>query len=53
MSISIKKREYGESALSDIYSCIDADVYMDFTFYPSINEWNGNRSIQIIINSVR
>ena len=29
------------------------NIPMDFTFYPSINEWNGNKSIQIVVNGIR
>lgn len=45
--------KYGEKVLSDIYNNTDNGVYMDFIFYPSINEWNGRKSVQFIINSVR
>lgn len=45
--------KYGNEALAGIYNNVDKDVYMDLIFYPNINEWNGRRSVQIIINSIR
>ena len=34
--------KYGNEELDNLY-----------TFYPSINEWNGNKSIQIVVNGIR
>lgn len=46
------KAKYDEECLNDLYDgCQQAAV--DLIFYPSINEWNGNKTIQIIINSMR
>lgn len=45
--------KYGKKALEDIYSSIDSNVIVDLIFYPSINEWNGKKSLQIIINNIR
>lgn len=45
--------KYGKRALEDIYSNIDSNVIVDLIFYPSINEWNGKKSLQIIINNIR
>ena len=46
-------QKYGKDALDSLYNKYNNEIYMDFIFYPSINEWNGNKSIQIIVNSVR
>ena len=45
--------KYGKDILEDLYNKSNNSVNMDFTFYPSINEWNGNKSIQIIVNGIR
>lgn len=45
--------KYGEEGLNTLYSKNSNNFYMDFTFYPSINEWNGNKYIQIMIDSIR
>lgn len=45
--------KYGKEILEDLYNKSNNSVNMDFTFYPSINEWNGNKSIQIIVNGIR
>ncbi|MGL5616199.1 MAG: single-stranded-DNA-specific exonuclease RecJ [Sarcina sp.] len=47
------KEKYGEAELLNLYLNGSNNVYMDLLFYPNINEWNGNRNIQIIINSIR
>ncbi len=45
--------KYGNEGLDNLYNKFDNNISMDFTFYPSINEWNGNKSIQIIVNGIR
>ena len=45
--------KYGKDTLENLYNKPNNSVPMDFTFYPSINEWNGNKSIQIIISGIR
>ncbi len=45
--------KYGKDILENLYNKSNNSVNMDFTFYPSINEWNGNKSIQIIVNGIR
>ena len=45
--------KYGEDGLNRLYNENFNDFYMDFTFYPSINEWQGNKYIQIIIDCIR
>ena len=45
--------KYGNEGLDNLYNKLSNNISMDFTFYPSINEWNGNKSIQIIVNGIR
>ncbi|GKU23533.1 single-stranded-DNA-specific exonuclease RecJ [Clostridium folliculivorans] len=45
--------KYGENEFLSILDTSFCDFKMDFLFYPSINEYNGNRSIQAIIKSIR
>ena len=45
--------KYGNGAFEDLLAGIKSDIVMDFIFYPSINEYNGYESIQIIIQNFR
>jgi len=45
--------KYSREELDNLYNKFNNNITMDFTFYPSINEWNGNKSIQIIVDSIR
>ena len=45
--------KYGNEGLDNLYNKSNNNISMDFTFYPSINEWNGNKSIQIVVNGIR
>lgn len=45
--------KYGNEGLENLYNKSNNNISMDFTFYPSINEWNGNENIQIIVNGIR
>lgn len=45
--------KYGNEELDNLYNKSNNNISMDFTFYPSINEWNGNKSIQIVVNGIR
>ena len=45
--------KYGNEGLDNLYNKSNNNIPMDFTFYPSINEWNGNKSIQIVVNGIR
>ncbi|MDF2882987.1 MAG: recJ [Clostridiaceae bacterium] len=46
------KTKFDEDCLNGLYSGLQ-QAAVDLIFYPSINEWNGNKTIQIIINSMR
>ena len=45
--------KYGNEGLDNLYNKSNNNISMDFTFNPSINEWNGNKSIQIVVNGIR
>ncbi len=45
--------KYGKDALEALYTGNSTDVYMDMTFYPDINEYNGIQTIQLIIQNFR
>ncbi|MGL4991440.1 MAG: single-stranded-DNA-specific exonuclease RecJ [Sarcina sp.] len=47
------KKEYGEKELSKLYFGGSQNINMDFLFYPSVNEWNGNKNIQIVVSNFR
>jgi single-stranded-DNA-specific exonuclease len=44
---------YGREELQKLYNGEYNDVKLDLVFYPSINEYNGNTSIQIVIQNYR
>lgn len=45
--------KYGREELQKLYDGVYNDVKLDLVFYPSINEYNGNTSIQIVIQNFR
>lgn len=45
--------KYGKEELQKLYNGEYNDVSMDLVFYPSINEYNGNTSIQIVVQNYR
>lgn len=45
--------KYKKSELENLYKGVPNNVYLDFIFYPSINEYNGYSNIQIVIESFR
>lgn len=49
----IIRRKYGSEALEKLYQGMSSDISVDLAFYPSINEFRGNKSIQIVIESFR
>jgi len=44
---------YGEDELHKLYRGVNNDIIIDILYYPSINEYNGNTSLQLIIQSYR
>ena len=45
--------KYGEGTFERVLSGTASPVAMDFVFYPSVNEYNGIESVQIIIQSFK
>jgi len=45
--------KYGNGELQKLYDGAYNDVKVDLVFYPSINEYNGNVSIQIVVQNYR
>lgn len=45
--------KYNNEELAKLYDGIFNDVKLDFVFYPSVNEYNGNVSIQVVIQNYR
>jgi single-stranded-DNA-specific exonuclease len=45
--------KYGHEELQKLYDGAYNDVKLDLVFYPSINEYNGNTTIQIVIQNYR
>ncbi|MCR3757748.1 single-stranded-DNA-specific exonuclease RecJ [Clostridium felsineum] len=44
---------YGTVELNKMYSGIENNVNLDIAFYPDINEYNGNVSVQIVVQYFR
>jgi single-stranded-DNA-specific exonuclease len=49
----VLKDKYGKEELQKLYDGAYNDVKLDLVFYPSINEYNGNTSIQVVIQNYR
>ncbi|WP_315070680.1 single-stranded-DNA-specific exonuclease RecJ [uncultured Clostridium sp.] len=45
--------KFGAEELQKLYDGAYNDVRLDFVFYPSINEYNGNTIIQIVVQNYR
>jgi single-stranded-DNA-specific exonuclease len=45
--------KYGKEELQKLYDGVYNDVKMDLVFYPNINEYNGNTTIQIVVQNYR
>lgn len=45
--------KYGKEELEKLYDGVYNDVMVDLVFYPNVNEYNGNTSIQIVIQNYR
>lgn len=45
--------KYGKEELQKLYDGVYNDVKMDLVFYPNVNEYNGNTSIQIVVQNYR
>lgn len=51
--IDVLTDKYGEEQLEKMYKGIENDVLVDILYYPCVNEYKGNRSLQVIINNYR
>lgn len=47
------EESFGKEELNKLYSGFINNVYLDLVYYPTINEYNGNSSVQIIIDDYR
>ena len=45
------ENEYGEMALRSMYQGRNSQIDMAFTFYPSINEYMGRKTVQVIVQN--
>lgn len=45
--------KYSSSELDKLYKGLENDVCLDIAFYPSINEYNGSKYINIVIQELR
>lgn len=48
---SFLTQKYGEAELNKMYAGKENQIRLSITYYPSINEYNGNRSIQVIVKN--
>ncbi len=46
-------QKYGEDGLRALYGGFSSPVYLDFVFYPDINEYNGIQTIQLMVQNYR
>lgn len=46
-------KKYGEKQLRELYEGISNEVRLDLVFYPDINEYRGNKNIQIMVQNYR
>lgn len=51
--VTVIEKKYGEGTFENLIEGKKSGIAMDFIFYPSINEYNGYESIQIIIQNFR
>lgn len=47
------KSKYGDFELERLYKVGSQNIYIDLIFYPSVNEWNGNKTIQLVVDDIR
>lgn len=45
--------KYGDNGLQSIYKGINKDIFIDILYNPSINEYMGKKSLQVIIQNYR
>lgn len=47
------QQKFGEEEFDKMYKAQRNNIQLTFTYYPTINEFNGNKSIQIIVQNYR
>lgn len=47
------RNKYGEESLARLYEGTAEEVFIDIIFYPNVNEFNGNTTIQFVIQHFR
>lgn len=45
--------KFGKEELEKLYDGVYNDVSLDLVFYPNVNEYNGNTSLQVVIQNYR
>ncbi len=45
--------KFGEDEVEKAFNGLQNDISLDFIYYPSINEFKGNRSLQIVVSDYR
>ena len=45
--------KYGEGTMERLISGTGSPIAMDFVFYPSVNEYNGMESVQVILQNFK
>lgn len=45
------KEKYGESEINKMYAGSRNEIRLSITYYPTINEYNGNKTMQVIIKN--
>lgn len=45
------KKNFGETELTRMRKGLPHQIYLDCTYYPDINQWNGRKTIQIVIKN--
>ncbi len=43
----------GREETENIKKGLSSNIYMDITYYPQVNEWNGRKNIQMVIKNFR
>lgn len=47
------KEQYGSEELKALYNGTSDGILVDVLYYPSFNYWNGQRTIQFVLNDIR
>ncbi len=50
---NIITEKYGKEQLDNLYMGTDNNIYLDIAYYPNINEFNGTKTLQLVIEEIR